>query len=107
MRNYVVIAAIVWALSAIPSMAQDPATGAAVGAGAGAAAGGVVGGPAGAAVGAGVGAAAGAAEGARPRDRVVVEPAPRDHVIVEPGSGSSETTCVHSPGTTSCTEVRH
>jgi hypothetical protein len=47
MRNYVVIGAIVWALSAIPSMAQDPATGAAVGAGAGAAAGGVVGGPAG------------------------------------------------------------
>jgi hypothetical protein len=87
MRNYIVIAAMVWALSAIPSMAQDPAAGAAVGAG--------------------VGAAAGAAEGARPRDRVVVEPAPRDHVIVEPGSGSSETTCVHSPGTTSCTEVRH
>jgi hypothetical protein len=104
MRNKVAIAAVVWALSAIPSMAQDPATGAAVGAGAGAAAGGVVGGPAGAAVGAGVGAAAGAAEGARPR---VVEPAPRDRVVVEPGARSSETTCVHSPGATSCTEVRH
>jgi hypothetical protein len=87
MRNYIVIGAMVWALSAIPSMAQDPATGAAVGAGAGAAAGGVV-------------------EGARPRDHVVEEVAPRDHVVVEPGPRSSETTCVHSPGTTSCTEVR-
>jgi hypothetical protein len=87
MRNNVVIAAVIWALSAIPSMAQDPATGAAVGAGAGAAAGGVVGG--------------------RPRDNVVVEPAPRDRVVVEPGARSSETTCVHSPGATSCTEVRH
>ena len=106
MRNYFVIAVVGLTFSAMPSMAQDPATGAAVGAGAGAAAGGVVGGPAGAAVGAGVGAAAGAAEGARPRDHVVVEPAPRDHIVVEPGPRSSETTCVHSPGTTSCTEVR-
>jgi hypothetical protein len=100
MRNYLAIAAIGGTLLAIPSIAaaQDPATGAAVGAGAGAAAGGAVGGPAGAAVGAGVGAATGAAEGARPRvqDRVVVQPEPR----------TSDTTCVHTPGSTSCTEVR-
>src|SRR5262245_61098112 len=98
-RNYMAILAIGWALSAIPSlaMAQDPATGAAVGAGAGAAAGAATGGPAGAAVGAGVGAAAGAAAGAtRPRDQVVVQPAPRER----------DTTCVHSAGTTACTEVR-
>jgi hypothetical protein len=99
MRNYLVIVSM-GALLTIPSMAsaQDPATGAAVGAGAGAAAGGAVGGAPGAAVGAGVGAAAGAAEGARPRvqDRVVVQPEPR----------TSDTTCVHTPGSTSCTEVR-
>ena len=100
MRNYLVIAVIGSALLSMSSIAsaQDPATGAAVGAGAGAAAGGAVGGPAGAAVGAGVGAATGAAEGARPpvQDRVVVQAEPR----------SSETTCVHTPGSTSCTEVR-
>src|SRR5262245_3013859 len=100
MRNYLVIAALAGSVLAIPSMAsaQDPATGAAVGAGAGAAAGAAVGGAPGAAVGAGVGAATGAVEGARPRvqERVVVQPEPR----------TSETTCVHSPGATSCTEVR-
>ena len=100
MRNYLVIAAIGGALLGVPSIAsaQDPATGAAVGAGAGAAAGGVVGGPAGAAVGAGVGAAAGAAEGARPRVQ--------EHVVVQPAPRTSDTTCVHTAGTTSCTEVR-
>src|SRR5262245_31681239 len=100
MRNYLVIAGIGGALLSVPSMAmaQDPATGAAVGAGAGAAAGGAVGGPAGAVVGAGVGAATGAAEGARPRvqERVVVQPEPR----------TSDTTCVHTPSSTSCPEVR-
>jgi hypothetical protein len=100
MRNYAIIALIGGSFLVVPTIAaaQDPATGAAVGANAGAAAGGAVGGPAGAAVGAGVGAATGAAEGARPRvqDRVVVQPQPR----------TSDTTCVHTAGSTSCTEVR-
>ena len=97
MRNFCVIVAVGSALlSPSISFAQDPATGAAVGAGAGAAAGGAVGGPAGAAVGAGVGAATGAAEGARPRVR--------EGVIVAPEPRSSETTCVHSPGSTTCVQ---
>ena len=100
MRNYLLIAAIGSVLLAAPTMAsaQDPATGAAVGAGAGAAAGAAVGGPPGAVVGAGVGAATGAVEGARPRvqERVVVQPQPH----------TSDTTCVHTAGSTSCTEVR-
>jgi len=100
MKNYLFVAVIGGALLAIPSMAsaQDPATGAAIGAGAGAAAGGAVGGPAGAAVGAGVGAATGAAEGARPRTQ--------EHVVVQPAPRTSDTTCVHTAGSTSCTEVR-
>lgn len=98
MRNYLAIAAVGCAVLANPSIgaAQDPATGAAIGAGAGAAAGAAVGGPPGAAVGAGIGAATGAVEGARPRERVIVQPQPR----------STDTTCVHTAGSTSCTEVR-
>jgi hypothetical protein len=100
MRKSIIAAAAVATLLAgvTTAFAQDPATGAAGGAAAGAATGAVVGGPVGAAVGAGVGAATGAAAGAAGAET--------GRVHVQGTTGVTERTCVDTPSSSHCTEVR-